>query len=576
MNLEEAYHALGLRQGAPEKERFQAYQTWRDRLREKRDKAPTPGLEVKYAEALKRIDEAIESVESSIDAKELPIFAEVAIEEPVLLEEDLVEEESSGQDELRVFDELETPEPEAARPGSRSWRIALGGVLAVLVLLAGVWFLKNGAIEHERLQAEIEAVRLAEVERLATEAAQAEAARQAALLEELEAKRAPLDKALAGVERKVKLAEEKLHDLEGADRVAKANSDSDAGALTEYRLQRYQSYLEWLRSYFDGLPVKALLDRITDLVKVGELVEAIAAIGESSLDISKVDTEIAKAEQKQYANPVDRFLVERQFAQAVKDAELFIVQRAFRKAVDSIAPFGANSIVGTSAGSKLKLIYRLKSEDAFKRAQDAADLGEFGSARTILETLDGDPDVESRSESQLELIEKLNSEYALEQALVAADEALNEDDFDRASELLSYLVEDSHVGERVREDLVWIGEMEEIWKRNTIALKASDESTATPKIEEAMVPDKAPELTRKVNPIYPDELRKNNVSGFVELFWTVGVDGKAKDIDIVSSSRREFELPAVVALKKWKFKPAEKDGVAVELKVRQRIQFNPK
>ena len=91
-----------------------------------------------------------------------------------------------------------------------------------------------------------------------------------------------------------------------------------------------------------------------------------------------------------------------------------------------------------------------------------------------------------------------------------------------------------------------------------------------------MEPDTAPKLIRKVNPLYPDVLRQNRVSGFVDVVCVIGVDGKAKDFDIISSSHTEFELPAIEALKRWRFQPAERNGVPVEIKVKQRMLFNPK
>jgi protein TonB len=47
-------------------------------------------------------------------------------------------------------------------------------------------------------------------------------------------------------------------------------------------------------------------------------------------------------------------------------------------------------------------------------------------------------------------------------------------------------------------------------------------------------------------------------------------------MDVVDSSHSDFEIPAVDALKKWKFKPAKRNGVPVALKVRQKIEFNSK
>ena len=59
MSLEESYRILGLREGASSEERFRVYRELRDRLTGKRENAPTAGLEIKYEQALVRIDQAI-------------------------------------------------------------------------------------------------------------------------------------------------------------------------------------------------------------------------------------------------------------------------------------------------------------------------------------------------------------------------------------------------------------------------------------------------------------------------------------------------------------------------------------
>jgi len=570
MTLEESYRILGLLEGASGDERFGVYRELRDKLESKRENAPTPGLGLKYKEALKRIDQAIEIVESSIDAMELPVFAEGTATSASAS----AESESEVLPEPLVVAE-KTPATPVLTPASKRIYFVAGGGLLFVLLLAGTWFWRSAMIERERVHAEAVAAQAVEAERLAAEVQRAEAMRDEELRAELESKRSPIEKGLATIESQVRLAEETLRDLEGVDRVAKTHGNDDESAVSGFRLEHYRSYVEWLRSYWQEMPVKAQLAMALASESSEDLEEAVAAIGDASLDVSKIESEISKAERERYAEPVDRFVVERRFAQAVTSSELAVVQHDFRQAVDLIEPFSKSPIVGDDAKAKLSRIYRSKSEDAFARAQDAADLGEFELARTILETLDDDSEIARKSESQLKLVETLNSEYALEQTVAAAERALDEDDFERARELLGYLADDPHVGDRVAEDLARIGEIEEIWKVNTIALRTSNESMPAPRPSATVVPDKTPKLIRKVNPIYPDLLRRNKVKGFVDLEWTVGVDGKAIDIRIIDSSRKEFEVPSIEALRKWKFRPAEKEGVPVKMKVRQRILFNP-
>ena len=149
---------------------------------------------------------------------------------------------------------------------------------------------------------------------------------------------------------------------------------------------------------------------------------------------------------------------------------------------------------------------------------------------------------------------------------------------------LTYLLEDSHVGERAKNQLDEIGLLENVWQAKQDVIKreaelaklkndasdVGDQRSVSPDF------DNAPQLLSKVDPVYPDMLRRSGISGFVELEWEIGVDGRARDIDVISSSRYEYEIPAVEAVKRWRFKPAEKDGILVVTKVRQKVLFNPR
>ncbi|MBT5815923.1 MAG: TonB family protein [Opitutales bacterium] len=579
MTLEESYRMLGLESGVSEEKRHQAYRELRDRLNAKCDKAPTSRLERKYADALKRIDEAIEIVESSIDAEELPVFAE----DTVLVAADF--SDSEPKVELDVVPELESStevvsiagessEPSVSRRSAIPLYIGLG--LAIVFVVVGAWFWKSALSEREQARVEAEAIRAAEVERLVEKSQQEEKLKNDQLLGELQSKRAPLEKNLIAIQKRLELSETQLRDLEGAERVAKASDNSSEKALSEFRRERYESYVIWLRAYSASLPSVERLEKAKALELDGKLDEALEAVGGEPLELAEIEAEIARVEKERFGNPVERFVAERDFLQAGKSSDLALVQRDYREAIRLVQPFTGSLFVGDRAKAKLMEIYRLKSEEAFGRAQDAADLGEFGTARSILESLDNDPESGKQSESQLKLVELLNSEYALEQAVAAAEQALNEDDFDRARELLSYFKEDPHVGNRVKEDLARIDEIEELWTRNMIAMRGGNEALAPLGESVSISPDTLPELIRKVDPVFPDRMRQSGVKGFVDIVWVVGIDGRPIHISVVDSSHAAFEGPAVDALRKWKFKPAEKDGVPIALKVRQKIEFNPK
>lgn len=83
-----------------------------------------------------------------------------------------------------------------------------------------------------------------------------------------------------------------------------------------------------------------------------------------------------------------------------------------------------------------------------------------------------------------------------------------------------------------------------------------------------------PEATYRIEPAYPHALRQTGVEGTVVLGFVVDRQGRARDIVVIESTHRDFEQPAIDALKRWQFKPGRKDGrVVAASNVRQTIQF---
>lgn len=75
-------------------------------------------------------------------------------------------------------------------------------------------------------------------------------------------------------------------------------------------------------------------------------------------------------------------------------------------------------------------------------------------------------------------------------------------------------------------------------------------------------------------PNYPFEMRRAGISGQVTLEFIVSSSGDVIAVQVVNSSQREFELPAMQAVQKWKFKPGRKGGRAVNTRVQQILTFN--
>lgn len=73
--------------------------------------------------------------------------------------------------------------------------------------------------------------------------------------------------------------------------------------------------------------------------------------------------------------------------------------------------------------------------------------------------------------------------------------------------------------------------------------------------------------------IYPFTEALNGQPGAVLLRFTIGVDGKTRDIKVLSSSKPVFGGHAALAVKSWVFAPAQKNGQPVEATVEEGYCF---
>jgi protein TonB len=78
-----------------------------------------------------------------------------------------------------------------------------------------------------------------------------------------------------------------------------------------------------------------------------------------------------------------------------------------------------------------------------------------------------------------------------------------------------------------------------------------------------------------VPPKFPASTRNRNVSGWVELEFTVHADGSTGDIVVTNSSpRRTFDGAAVTAVGQWRYKPVIRDGKPADQRAAVRIRFS--
>ncbi|MFM1942863.1 MAG: hypothetical protein RI897_1845 [Verrucomicrobiota bacterium] len=85
--------------------------------------------------------------------------------------------------------------------------------------------------------------------------------------------------------------------------------------------------------------------------------------------------------------------------------------------------------------------------------------------------------------------------------------------------------------------------------------------------------DQAPSIVSSVPPTYPAALKKAKVEGAVVLVFVLDEQGRVADLRVESSSHPEFEAPALNAVKRWRFRPGEKNGQPVRTYMRLPIRF---
>jgi TonB family protein len=84
----------------------------------------------------------------------------------------------------------------------------------------------------------------------------------------------------------------------------------------------------------------------------------------------------------------------------------------------------------------------------------------------------------------------------------------------------------------------------------------------------------APAPLRKIDPKYPPTLIKDHVEGEVVLYGVIRRDGSVDSIQLVRGIDDQLDANAMQALSQWKFRPATKQGLPVELEAIVHIPFH--
>ncbi len=86
--------------------------------------------------------------------------------------------------------------------------------------------------------------------------------------------------------------------------------------------------------------------------------------------------------------------------------------------------------------------------------------------------------------------------------------------------------------------------------------------------------DQPPVAVFQARPIYPENLKRAEITGEAIVDFIVDPDGRVRNARPARSSQRDFEEPACNAVSKWKFRPGRKGGRAVYVHMQVPIVFS--
>lgn len=84
-----------------------------------------------------------------------------------------------------------------------------------------------------------------------------------------------------------------------------------------------------------------------------------------------------------------------------------------------------------------------------------------------------------------------------------------------------------------------------------------------------------PMATKKVDPAYPIQLMRENVSGTVILYAVIHADGTVGNVRVLRGVDERLDRFASEAVVQWKFEPATKNGTPVDVEATFQIPFRP-
>ncbi len=81
------------------------------------------------------------------------------------------------------------------------------------------------------------------------------------------------------------------------------------------------------------------------------------------------------------------------------------------------------------------------------------------------------------------------------------------------------------------------------------------------------------QIVHKIPPVYPEDAKKAQITGIVQLEAVIGKTGEVEHLEVLSGPK-ELQQPALDAVRQWIYKPFLLNGAAVEVKTPIKITYS--
>lgn len=95
----------------------------------------------------------------------------------------------------------------------------------------------------------------------------------------------------------------------------------------------------------------------------------------------------------------------------------------------------------------------------------------------------------------------------------------------------------------------------------------------TPALHDLSDLDKMPTPIKRVQPVYPAELKASRKTGEAVISFVVDVDGSVKNLRVEKATEPAFGEAALAAVAAWEFEPGRKNGTPVACQLSLPLRF---